>query len=150
MKTFFKNLLILAACYYLYFVHIFHKKRSIGKRPKILIIQLAKLGDMVCTTPMFRAIKKIYPEARITVVGNITNKDLLAGNPDIDNYITWAKNKPFSIIEDLKKEKFDFACITAPNFEALSALLLSHIPLIVVPKIESGYSPYETRSYKRS
>ncbi len=30
---------------------------NVGTLKVILIVQLAKLGDMVCTTPMFRAVK---------------------------------------------------------------------------------------------
>ena len=148
MKIFFRIVLILATCYFLSYFRQKPKNQPRVNSPKVLIIQLAKLGDMVCTTPMFRAVKKTYPEARITVVGNVVNKELLAGNRDVDEYIVWDKKYPFSILNDIKKGKFDFGCVTAPGFDALSLILLANIPMISAPRIENGWSPYETRSYR--
>lgn len=114
---------------------------------KILIVHSGKLGDMVCATPMFRAIKKIYPNTKIVVIGNRVNRELLQGNPDIDAYLIYPAR--FSdLLKTVKKEKFDFACVTAPNFTALAALYFADIPLIAAPVIENGFSPYETRPYK--
>ncbi len=112
---------------------------------KILIIQTGKMGDMVCTTPMFRSFKKAYPHARLTVVGNAINRELLEGNSDVDEYIVW---NPASILEKLKAERFDFACITGPNFYGLAMLILSGVPCVCVPKVTQGESPYETKSYR--
>jgi ADP-heptose:LPS heptosyltransferase len=106
------------------------------------------MGDMVCTTPMFRAVKKKYPDAYLTVVGDLVNKQLLVGNPNIDGYLIWDKDDPFSIINKIKSEKYDFGCTAGPNFEALAIMILSKIPLISVPRIENGWSPYETIPYK--
>src|SRR3989344_999116 len=143
----FKRLIIL--------IRIIFKVISSGKANKevlnpknILIIQTAKMGDMVCTTPMFRAVKNKFPNSVLTVVGDNLNKEILLGNPDVDNYVIWNKKDPISLIEEIKKYHFDFACITAPNFEGLALLLLSDIKLVVCPKIENGKSPYETRPYR--
>ena len=114
---------------------------------KVLIVHFGKLGDMVCATPMFRAIKKTYPNTKIAVMGNRVNRELLGGNPDIDVYLICPDG--FSnLLETVKKEEFDFACVTSPNFTALAALYFADIPLIAAPIIENGFSPYETRSYK--
>ncbi len=64
------------------FLRIF-KKRDFPIK-NVAVIQMAKLGDMVCTTPMFRAIKLAHPEWRLIVVGNLINKNLLSYNNDID------------------------------------------------------------------
>jgi heptosyltransferase II len=113
----------------------------------VVIIQLAKLGDMVCTTPMFRAVKEKYPKAKVIVVGDKINKDVLEGNPDVDNYIVWDGGL-FQLIKKLREAKADFGCITGPNFEGLAVLMLAGIPLISVPKIENGWSPFETKPYR--
>lgn len=114
----------------------------------VLVVQMAKLGDMVCTTPMFRAVKEQYPESKLYVVGNVVNKEILAGNSDVNEYIVYEEKKFWSLVSKLRKEEIDFACQTAPNFGFLSALYLAGIPLIATPKIENGFCPWETRAYK--
>lgn len=121
--------------------------RKIEMPKKILIVHLGKLGDMICATPLFRAVKSKYPESKIYVAGNQANQELLRGNPDVDAYVVypWRFRKFLKII---KKEHFDFACVTTPDFLALAALYCAGLPLIAAPVIENGLSPYETRPYK--
>lgn len=122
-------------------------KKKIKDPKKIIVMQTAKLGDMVCATPMLRAIKEKYPQAKVFVIGNIINKELLAGNPDIDGYFVY-KNNFWKLLKVIRKEKIDFACDTNPNLFGLAILYLAGIPLIAVPIIENGFSPVETRLYK--
>src|SRR3989338_3582730 len=127
---------------------IFGKANKKIKSPKkIAIMQTAKLGDMVCTTPMFRAVKEKYPESRLFVIGNKINKEVLEGNPDVDEYIVW-KNNFWGLLKNIKKEKIDFACDTNPSFLGLATLYLAGVPLIASPVIKNGFSPVETRLYK--
>jgi len=124
------------------------KARAEIKTPKkVLVFQTGKLGDAVCTTPMFCAIKRSYPACTVCVMGNKVNGEVLANNENIDNYLVYTK-KVFSTIQFLRKEKIDFACLITPNFLALAILYLSKIPTIAIPKIEGGWSPYETKSYR--
>jgi len=123
--------------------------KLVSELKKILIIQNAKLGDMVCTTPMFRAVKEKYPRSKLFVMGNALNRELLKGNPDINGYIVCENNFGFEDFRrSIRGEKFDFACVTAPGFAALAALYLAEVPLISVPVIRNGFSPYETKPYK--
>lgn len=115
---------------------------------KIVVFQLAKLGDMVCTTPMFRAIKNFYPRAHLTVVGDGLNKALLEYHKDVDRYIVWQKGDIKLMVEEVRKEGYDFACMAGPNFEGLSTLILSGVKTIAVPQVLNGWSPYETRPYR--
>lgn len=108
---------------------------------------MAKLGDMVCTTPVFRAIKKTYPNSKLYVIGNFVNKEVVSGNTDVDGYIVYSNN--FKETRSfLEKENIDFAAITSPSTEMLALLYLSGIKTIVAPVIQNGYNPYETKSYK--
>lgn len=110
-------------------------------------MQLARLGDMICTTPMLRAIKEKYPEAKLYVMGDGVNREILANNKDVDGYIVWDKKNFFKLRKILRFENFDFAALTGPGPEALALLYLSDIPFIVSPILEDGYSPLRTRSY---
>lgn len=122
-----------------------NKKIKISPK-KVLIIQTAKLGDMVCTTPMFRAVKEKYLDCKVYVLGNKINKELLENNNDVDEYIVFGDY--LKMIKKIKKERFDFGCVTGPDFIGLSLLYLSNIPLISAPIIKNGFSPYETKMYK--
>jgi ADP-heptose:LPS heptosyltransferase len=138
-----KNLFILIKSFIFFIFHGKADKKTKNIR-KILVVQTAKLGDMVCTTPVFRAIKEKYPEAKVYVLGNEINMELLEGNYDVDEYLI-KTNISLNVIE---REKFDFACLITPNFENLALCYLAGIPLISTPKIINGFSPYETISYK--
>lgn len=148
LKMFFKikRLIIFLLCFVKFFVSGKANKK-IKEPKKIIVAQTAKLGDMVCVTPMFRAIKEKYPAAKVLVIGSSVNKELLAGNPDIDGYFVY-KNNFWELARALKKEKIDFACDTNPNLFMLAILYLAGAPLIAAPVIENGYSPVETRLYK--
>jgi ADP-heptose:LPS heptosyltransferase len=109
---------------------------------------MAKMGDMVATTPMFRAIKNKYPNARILVMGNAVNKQLLAGNPDVSEYIVYDKKNFWGILRQIRGLHLDVGILTGPSPEFLGMLYLSGAPLVVAPYIEGGFCPHETRVYK--
>jgi ADP-heptose:LPS heptosyltransferase len=120
-------------------------KKAVYHGPmRILVIQSGKLGDMVCTTPVFRAIKKEYPDTFLAVAGDKVNKLVLKGNPNIDEYIEFN-----SLTRDvLKERKLDVAILLTPNPSLLLDLLLCRIPKIIAPKIIGGFSPYQTKIYR--
>lgn len=53
----------------------------------IALIQTAKIGDFVCTTPLFREIKRRYPACRLVVIGHRMNEALARHNPHIDEFL---------------------------------------------------------------
>lgn len=115
---------------------------------KVAVIQLAKLGDMVCTTPMFRAVKEKYPDAKLSVIGNVINKELLTNNHDVDEYLVWSNESIFGMVREIRRGGIEALCITGPSTDALAVAYLAGVPCIVVPVVEGGVSPYETRAYK--
>lgn len=141
-----KNIILLWLCFFK-FLREGKSDKEIKELKKVAVVQLAKLGDMVCVTPMFRAIKNKYPECKVYVVGDAVNKKLLENSLDVDNYLVYQKNV-FEVVRELKKAEIDFGCITGPSPEGLAMLYLSEIPRIAAPVIENGFSPQETRVYK--
>ena len=99
----------------------------------ILVVQGGQLGDMVCTTPLFRAIKEKFPTVRLVVMGNALNKDVLAGNPHIDEYIVYNTytSTVGSLRQLLRTHHIEYACITSPDFTMTAALYLTGIHHIV-------------------
>jgi len=141
-----KTLLALGACFARAIVR--GRADKISKDIKrVCVVQTAKMGDMVCTTPMFRAIKAAYPDAEVFVVGDNINKDILACNTDVAGYVVW-QNDYQVLSKELKKLHIDFAALTTPNMFALAALYLAGIPAITSPKVLGGWSPLETAGYK--
>lgn len=141
-----KNFLLVLRCF---LFSISHGKadKEISLPKSVIIVQRGKLGDMIVTTAMFRAVKGSYPNCRVTVVGDAINKKVLEGNPDVDNYILWSDNLE-AMVSRLETDHYDFGCITGPNFHSLAVLYLSGIKTIATPIIKNGWSPYETLPYK--
>lgn len=141
-----KNFLLLFLCIVKY---VFYGKanNSVRNPKKVLIIQMAKLGDMVCITPMFRAVKMRYPNCKVYVLGDKINQELLAHSPDVDKYIVFQRGLFLKTAGMIKKEKIDFGCLTGPSPESLALLYLSGISSIAAPFIKGGFCPHETRSY---
>lgn len=123
-------------------------KRVPKRIRRVCVVQTAKMGDMVCTTPMFRAIKKKYPDAEVFVVGDAINAGIVKHNPDVAGYVLW-RNDYQAVAKELKVLTIGYACLTTPNALALAALYLSGIPAIAAPQVFGGWSPFETRAYKR-
>jgi heptosyltransferase-2 len=113
---------------------------------RVIIVQMAKLGDMVCTTPMFRAVKRRYPETHLTVIGNKSNKEILQYNPDVDDYITFGG--VLSAIRAVRRSGYDFGVSATPSEVLLAVLYLGGVRTIAVPAIKDGYSPLETFAYR--
>lgn len=59
----------------------------------ILVVRRDNIGDLVCTTPLFAALRRRFPEAWIGVYANSYNAPILAGQPDIDEVIAYRKAK---------------------------------------------------------
>jgi len=60
---------------------------------KILFIRRDNIGDLVCTTPAIHAVRQKYPEARIGILVNTYNADMVLNNPDIDEVYKYQKAK---------------------------------------------------------
>ncbi len=78
---------------------------------KILVIRFSALGDLVLTSPIFRELKRVFPNTKITLLTSAEGGSVLKNNPHIDHFI-WHKRKESyselrSLIKYLKKENFE-------------------------------------------
>src|SRR5215475_2846860 len=57
-------------------------------RPKILVITLRRLGDVLMTTPLIRTLRQRWPQATLDFLVNAGSDRIIIGNPDIDRVMT--------------------------------------------------------------
>ena len=58
---------------------------------RLLVVQTAFLGDIVLTTPLFRELKRVEPEASLTVVTTPLGRAILDMHPFVDEVIAYDK-----------------------------------------------------------
>jgi len=58
---------------------------------KILVIRFSALGDLVLTSPIFRELKRIYPDLGITLLTSSRQGTVLDNNPHIDQVMKWIR-----------------------------------------------------------
>jgi len=92
------------------------KKQAPSEVKKILIIKCFGMGSIVLSTPMLRALKRKFPEAKITYFTFRSNKEICRMIPQIDRVITVRTGNIISFIfsflatlPKLWKARFDVA-----------------------------------------
>ena len=86
--------------------HLAHPKISGAPRKgpvSIIVFRLDAMGDVVMTTPLFRALKAVLPRARCTVVVQKPYKSLLATHPHIDEILTLPRIGPAWLPQALRR-----------------------------------------------
>lgn len=92
------------------FLSFFAKRRKrilqAGKQKILIIPILTRIGDLVCATPVFRAIKAKYPESYLAVV--VTNKiaPLIKNHPRVDEIIIYNTKGIYNTIKTIRRGKF--------------------------------------------
>jgi ADP-heptose:LPS heptosyltransferase len=88
---------------------------------KIIIFRALQLGDLLCSIPAFRALRRAYPDARITIAGMPWMKMLVERFPNYFDEFIWfpgfpglpeQKLDPWATADFLKRvteQKFDLA-----------------------------------------
>jgi ADP-heptose:LPS heptosyltransferase len=66
---------------------------SVPQNPRFLIIRRDNIGDLVCTSPVFRALREKYPGARICALVNSYNAAVARNNPCLDEVFVYTKAK---------------------------------------------------------
>ncbi|MBV8752010.1 MAG: glycosyltransferase family 9 protein [Hyphomicrobiales bacterium] len=98
------------------------------ENPRILVIALRRLGDVLLTTPLVRSLKRGVPGARVDMLVFRGTEGILAGNPDIDAVMTVAMRPTAKETRDLIRglwRRYDLAVSTQtgdrPTFLAFIA-----------------------------
>lgn len=96
---------------------------------RILVVQTAFPGDIVLTTPLFKALKKRFPESKLTVLTTPSGYELLRDIKDIDSLVSYDKNGKdrgvlnfLGLVGRLRNEGFDLS--VSPHRSYRTALML--------------------------
>jgi heptosyltransferase-3 len=61
---------------------------TLPAKPRILVITLRRLGDVLMSTPLLRTLRRRWPEATLDTLLFKGSERIIKGNPDLDNVIT--------------------------------------------------------------
>jgi heptosyltransferase-3 len=64
------------------------RRIALPERPRILVIALRRLGDVLLTTPLIRSLRRAWPDAVIDALVFADTAGILDGNPDLNSVIT--------------------------------------------------------------
>lgn len=109
-----------------FFYLIRKRKEKLGDnyQLRVLIIpQLTRIGDLVCATPVFRAIKEKYPGSFLAVLASKKNADIIRNNPHIDEIIIFRNIELLDVIRKIKESVFNWCfCLSGTSFGTLLAV----------------------------
>lgn len=75
--------------------------------PNILAVRFSSIGDILLTTPLLRAIRQTYPEARVTVLTKREYIPLLSHNPHVNLVLGLAPNRSLlSLASELRGDDY--------------------------------------------
>jgi len=96
----------------------------------ILVIRLDRIGDMVITTPIFRALKEKWPDVQVTVLTNPVNKNIVINNPAIDCILVYDRENKHKSIGDrliffrsIRKKEFDLVIDPYLDYELKTSFI---------------------------
>ena len=85
---------------------------------RILVARTDRIGDVVLTTPVLKAVRDNCPNSYIAVMVSPSAREIVEGNPYIDEVIVYSKDKAhrgikgfWGFVGRLKRRKFDLAII---------------------------------------
>lgn len=115
---------------------------------KILIIRRDNIGDLICTTPLFEALRRQYPQAYIAALVNSYNAPAIQGNQHLDAIFAYTKGKHATgesvwqaylrrakLLWQLRRLNFDYVILATSGF-AVRSLKLARL---LAPKHIVGF-----------
>lgn len=99
----------------------------------ILIVRTDRLGDVLLTTPVSTALRRLFPSTRISWLVRPYTAPLLEHNPDIDQVLVDGDGSPGRLADLIRNERFDAAIVAYPRWRIVWALWRARVPVRVGP-----------------
>lgn len=101
---------------------------ALGPQPRILVIKLATIGDLLLSTPALRALRQRYPTARIDLLTTPDAAPLLASSPLVSHLYTLHKYA-FDTPRSLLQQPWHLM----PTIQQLAQLRRTHYDAVLLP-----------------
>lgn len=113
---------------------------------KILVIELAGIGDLIMASPAIRALRRRYPDAYIAILCLVRSKDLIRSCPYIDELFVFNENlllpravwRNLCTIIRIRKKIFDIAINLYYLYSMKGALKMKFLLLLIKAKKTLG------------
>jgi heptosyltransferase-3 len=108
----------------------------------VLVVVTRQIGDVLLTTPLVRAVRQRWPQARIDVLGIEGTLGMLAGNPDVNETIAMPARPRLADVMHLARtiwRRYDLALVADPGDRA-------HLLGWLAARQRCGLLPRENRS----
>jgi lipopolysaccharide heptosyltransferase II len=112
--------------------------RRPGGRTRFLIVQTAKIGDLVYATPLWRAIKTTRPDARVTLLAHPAAAPLVATDGQLDEIHTVDAAAlrglagKWRLARLIRRGRYDVALCLTPSLGLAVALLWGLVPRVIL------------------
>jgi heptosyltransferase-3 len=115
---------------------------ALPAKPRILVITLRRLGDVLMSTPLLRTIRRRWPDATLHTLLFAGSERIITGNPDLDGIITVAQRPDLAQLLALARKlgrSYDLAVSTqSGDRPMLYAIMASRRRVGLVPLHRSG------------
>jgi heptosyltransferase III len=114
-----------------------HRSRPSADLPaaphRILLMQLAQLGDVLHCTPAVRAVRALYPTARIDFLSRGPGVDALQGNPYLDEVLGYPSGfAPLvGLVREIRRLRYDLLIDFHSNPRTAPVVAASGVPVRV-------------------
>jgi ADP-heptose:LPS heptosyltransferase len=107
---------------------------------RFLIVRTDRIGDVILTLPMARALKRCRPGAHVAMLIQSYTSELVEADPGVDEVISLDRNPPpiADTVSRLRKSRFDVVFHTHPRSRLALITLLAGIPV----RVGTGYRWY--------
>ncbi len=132
----------------------------------VLLVRLSARGDIVFSSPMVRAFRRTFPDARITWLAESHTKNLIEHHPELDEVLVWNRNawkklvkerkfitlfrEAKAFVTELRRRRFDLAVDMQGLLRSGIMTFLSGAPVRIGLRPKEGSQLFMTRVVDRN